>query len=573
MGRHTRTAAAILGLVLLLAGPTAEAARNVIVMVPDGCSWSLQTLARWYKGKPLALDGVLVGAVRTNMADSVITDSAAAATAFACGQKTSDGFEALGPRAEGVLSIYPPPAETLRYKPLATVLEGARLRGMATGVVVTSRVADATPAAFVSHTDSRTHEDDIAEQLVYQGIDVVLGGGRQHLLPVTAGGTRSDGENLLDVLRQRGYRIVQTSTELAAVTHGRVFGALAPKNMAPDLDRVAFKLTEPSLAEMTRKAIEILSQDRNGFFLFVEGSQVDLGGHANDAVMAVTELLAFDGAVAAALEFAERDGNTLVLAFPDHATGGVSIGNANSNYTYTKTSVESLLAPLQRMQLTSLGVASEIGTDLSPANIESKVTHWWGIEPSNDEIAAILARVSAGFTLDYAIAGLLVQAHTLVGFTSLGHEGGDVPLWAFGPGAPAGSHDNTELARLVAGALGVDLGAVNRRLFVDITTTFPETVIDSTDPTNPVVKVGACRLPVGKNLLIHGPSSRVFPLDGVVVWTPATGKAYAPESAVALIKILRVLGGWHTASTLPILAGHLDIGGAPNATPAQEPLR
>jgi len=149
--------------------------KNVIVMIADGCSSEQYTLARWFQGSSLALDEMLVGGVKTYISDSVIADSAPAATAFASGVRTADEFIGIGPKPDTLRPDLEPPAE-LQYRPLATVLEGARLLGKATGIVVTSRVTHATPAAYVSHVPSRKLEEDIMEQLVYQNVDVVLGG-------------------------------------------------------------------------------------------------------------------------------------------------------------------------------------------------------------------------------------------------------------------------------------------------------------------------------------------------------------------------------------------------------------
>ena len=176
--------------------------QNVIVLIADGCSSEQYTLARWFQGEPLALDEILTGGVQTYISDSVIADSAPASTAFATGVRTSDKFIGIGPKP-GTLRPDLEPSEDLRYRPLATVLEGARLRGKATGVVVTSRVSHATPAAYMAHVPARKLEEDITEQVVYQNVDVVLGGGQDYLLPLSEQGRRSDGENLVAVLQAR----------------------------------------------------------------------------------------------------------------------------------------------------------------------------------------------------------------------------------------------------------------------------------------------------------------------------------------------------------------------------------
>ncbi|MCR4414840.1 MAG: alkaline phosphatase, partial [Thermoguttaceae bacterium] len=174
-------------------------------------------------------------------------------------------------------------------------------------------ITHATPAAYLAHVPRRTLDDDIMEQAVYQNVDVAFGGGRQYLLPANAGGKRADGENLLDVLKTRGYQIVQTRDEMRRVTSGKVFGPFAMLHMAPEIDRPHLAPHEPTLEEMTRKAIDLLAQDPEGFFLMVEASQVDWACHANDPAHLLSDLLMFDRAVAAALEFARKDGRTLVL--------------------------------------------------------------------------------------------------------------------------------------------------------------------------------------------------------------------------------------------------------------------
>ncbi|MFO7709350.1 MAG: alkaline phosphatase [Desulfobacterales bacterium] len=158
---HRRRLAAVLTCLLLITfwgaiSPAVEAApaKNVIVLIADGCSSEQHTFARWFKGVPLSYDPYQVGAIKTFIADSVIADSAPAATAFATGVRTNGRFISVGPNAD-VLSTLPQPPKDLHYRPLATVLEGATLLKKATGIVATSRVTHATPAAFVAHTDSR----------------------------------------------------------------------------------------------------------------------------------------------------------------------------------------------------------------------------------------------------------------------------------------------------------------------------------------------------------------------------------------------------------------------------------
>ena len=349
----------VLCLTLVLAGAGSAAAaaqaRNVIVLIVDGCSAEQYTFARWFKGAPLSFDPYRVGAIKTYIADSVIADSAPAASAFATGIRTSDKHISVGPHPKTITGV-PVPADDLQYRPLATVLEGARLLKKGTGIVATSRVSHATPGAYVAHVAMRDDEDDIMEQAVHQGIDVVLGGGKRHLLPKENKGVRADGENLYQVLKGWGYAVVENRQDLLAVSAGRVYGMFADNHMDPEIDRPALHPDQPTLAEMTRKAIELLSRHREGFFLMVEGSQVDWACHANDPPHMLSDLLAYDQAVQAALEFAKKDGHTLVLAISDHNTGGFSIGNHNSNKIYPQMKVEEFLDPFRRMKTSGFRV-------------------------------------------------------------------------------------------------------------------------------------------------------------------------------------------------------------------------
>jgi alkaline phosphatase len=511
-------------------------AKNVIVMIPDGCSTSIQTLARWLQGRDLALDGMLTGAVRTHAANSVITGSAAAASALACGHKTTVGFLGIGPRTRDLLSAMEPPGEDLVQRPLASVLEAARLAGKSTGLVATCHITHATPAGFAAHVPNRGMFNDIMEQLVFGGIDVVLAGGRRYLLPTSQGGARTDGQDLLAVLHERGVQVVGTVEEMAAVSSGKLWGLFGGEHLHPDIDRAELAPHEPSLAEMTAKAIELLAQNGDGFLLVVEGSQVDWAGHTNDPIHMVTDFVAFDRAVGAAVAFAARDGQTLILAFPDHDCGGLSIGSEHAGVSYSSTTVEDLVDPLRDMIITSAGLARKIGGDRSPQRIRQMLAEWWSWQPDEAVIAEIIAAAGSGTSLHQALSDAVSRHHTVLGWTTHGHTGGDVPLWAYGPGRPAGLVDNTELARTAAGALGLDLEETTGRLFVEAGSAFGDdaVTIDRSDRHNPIVVIGPARLPANQNLLLM--DGREHRLEGVVVYIPATDRAYLPRQAVDLIR-------------------------------------
>lgn len=190
-----------------IALPQVQAAKvtqpaNVIMMVMDGSSNNAVTLSRWYKGSNLALDAILTGAVRTYSAESALTDSAPAATALATGHKSNRKFVGVLPaivNSPGLAQL----AKDDATRPVANVLEGAKQQGMATGLISTSEIQHATPAGFSAHVKNRSQYDDIAEQQVYQDIDVVLGGGFASLIPGATKNARKDGENLVNVLKEK----------------------------------------------------------------------------------------------------------------------------------------------------------------------------------------------------------------------------------------------------------------------------------------------------------------------------------------------------------------------------------
>lgn len=518
----------------------AASPKSVIVFIADGCGAEHYTLARWFKGAPLAQDAIMVGGVKTYISDSVIADSAPAATAFATGVRASDKQIGIGPRPDTITTV-PKPSEDLQYRPLATVLEGARLLGKSTGLVSTSRVTHATPAAYVAHVPARSMEEDIMEQCVYQGVDVVLGGGMGMLLPKTDGGKRADGENLANVLTASGYSIVKTRQELAGASGGKVFGMFAKSHMEPEIDRPMTAPDQPTLAEMTRKAIEILSKNPNGFFLMVEGSQVDWADHSNDPAQLMSDMLAYDEAVKVGLEFAKKNGATLLLALSDHNTGGFSIGNYASSESYSQMSLESVIEPLKKMKASTAYLWAKVGDDKTPAKVKAVVAEYWGIEITDDEAARILA--IAGMYKDdpyYGFGEVICPEYTELGWSTHGHTGGDVPLFAYGPNRPVGLFDGPEIAMITAKALGIDLARANQRLFVEAADAFDsESVsLDASDEKNPVVVITymdkAFRFPVNKSVMES--DGKTLTLEGVAVYAPNTGKAYIPAQAVKMIK-------------------------------------
>ena len=441
--------------------------KNIIVMIPDGMSYDGVTLARWYKSYnpadgtidpsvSLALDEIASGLVRTWWSNGeiigAITDSAPAGTAFGTGVKTTDKF------------IGVTPAST----PAATILEAARLIGKSTGIVATSNVQHATPGAFTAHYNDRSRYDIIGEQQAHNGIDVLLGGGSMYLAPPY----RQDSENMLDEMKAMGYQYVTTRDELSAVRSGRLLGLFAPDAMAYEMDRNENAGSEPSLAEMTAKAIDLLSQGKQGFFLMVEGSKVDWAAHANDPVGLISDILAFDDAVKVALGFAKANQNTMILIMSDHGNGGISIGSALTNSSYSSDPIQKFIAPLSKAKLTGEGIAKKLNDDRS--NIAAVMEQFYGINDlSNAEMETI--RTASAGSMNYAV-GPMMNRRAFLGWTTGGHTGEETNLFTYlpGNGRIVGVIDNTDVPKICAGIWGIDLPALTGELYINAESAFKQ---------------------------------------------------------------------------------------------------
>jgi alkaline phosphatase len=276
--------------------------KNVIMLIGDGTGLVQLTTGQYAlvgkKGRLHIQTLPVTGFVRTYSSDNLITDSAAGATAYTCGLKTYNG--AIGVNAEG--------------KPCKTILELAEEKGLSTGLVATSSITHATPASFAAHVAKRSMQEDIAAQFLNSGVEVFLGGGVKWFSPEE----RSDSLDLINRFKEKGYQVLLHDDELASSTSDRLLGLFAH-------DGFEREEGEPTTAAMTQKALDVLSKNEKGFFLMVEGSQIDWGGHANNADYVVREVADFDNAIKTALDFAQKDGETLVVITADHETGGMTL--------------------------------------------------------------------------------------------------------------------------------------------------------------------------------------------------------------------------------------------------------
>jgi alkaline phosphatase len=281
-----------------------ETPHNIILFIGDGMGVAHVTAAK-IAGRSLHLERLrTAGFVTTFAENDLITDSAASGTAMATGFKSYNG----------AISV------SFRQDTLKTVLEYAEEAGMSTGLVVTCSITHATPAVFASHVASRNSHNEIAAQMTASGVDVMIGGGWSYFVPkAMQGSRRTDDRNLLDELRTRMDVVLSIEEFRALGEIERLAAFFAPRHL-PKVDGRGIPL-----AELTVKAIDALAHERNGFFLMVEGSQIDWAGHDNDSRGIIAEMIDFDDAVGIGMDFAGRHGETLVIVTSDHETGGYAV--------------------------------------------------------------------------------------------------------------------------------------------------------------------------------------------------------------------------------------------------------
>lgn len=273
--------------------------KNIILLIGDGMG-----LSQMYAAYVTVQDNLNmtqcpnIALVKTFSDSDFITDSAAAGTALATGHKTTNGMIGMLPDKTPVRSI-------LKY---------AEDNGLATGLVATAAITHATPASFIACVENRGLYEEIARQFLHTNIDVFIGGGYDNF------SKRADSLNLIDSLLAKNYQVVTTIPEMMKVTQGKMAALLYPKH-APKYSEGRGDM----LSLATSKAIDLLDKNEKGFFMMVEGSQIDWGGHDNDLDYIVSETIDFDKACGVALDYARQNGNTLVIITADHETGGLSL--------------------------------------------------------------------------------------------------------------------------------------------------------------------------------------------------------------------------------------------------------
>ncbi len=413
--------------------------KNIIVMVADGMGVGQIEIARLMeKGKEgrLFLQSLPnVGLIQTYSYDNFVPDSGAAATSLATGVKTVN--KRVGMTHDG--------------KPVESIADLFKKNGKGVGLVSTNTVTDATPAGFGSSAKSRSNQAEIARQYLSSEYDILLGGGGKYF-----GAKRQKGPDLVPQFKDKGYAIVTNRSELSKAAGSRkILGLFNNSFMNYNLDKEERNSKEPSLLEMTRAAVTSLSKNENGFFLMSEGARIDHAAHAADVTGIWKETVEFDKAVRYVVNWAKKNGNTLVVVVADHET--MSIGAAEPMNIQALKAIN--VSP--EYMATKL-VKNEAKTAFTINSIKSVFKTYAAIDISTED-AKLLNQRSMGkkgildydYKIGWEIGSMIADHYGVAAMASSiraqsktgGHTGNMVPVFAYGSGAEVfeGVMDNTEI--------------------------------------------------------------------------------------------------------------------------------
>ena len=448
MTRSLHRLGCLLALALLCAG-TLAAPKNIIIMFADGAAptqWELgRYSSRLLRNQPFVVtdrvfrEGTL-GLLSTAPATVFITDSAASATAMSTGHKAHNGAVAVTPDGG---------------RP-RTVMEAARQSGKRIGLVTTAQVYDASPAAFSVHAASRRDYQLIVDQYLALEPEVLLGGGRDYFLPKTAGGRRTDDRDQLAAFAAKGYAILRDPRQLRESNAAKLLGLFSDKHLELEIDRDPAR--EPTIADMTRAALQALARDADkGFVLLVESENTDDAGHSNDIAALIRALWAFDDAVAVALAFQVSNPDTLVIVAADHETGGLSATSARdgggSSNTYPVIVGPKEFEKVMRINTSLVAAAARLGARPSAEGLDALVAkHFPGFTLDADLREGILQKrpLERNFgTAPHIVLSRMISRQTGFYWGTTGHTSEPVAVGAIGPDAQVfrGYADNTEFGK------------------------------------------------------------------------------------------------------------------------------
>ncbi|HOB15728.1 MAG TPA: alkaline phosphatase [Defluviitoga sp.] len=409
--------------------------KNVILFIGDGMGENHVVATSFLEKKELnMLKANFFGYIQTHSLNNEVTDSAAAATALATGYKTNNGMIGMLPNGE----VIPNLAEILSKN------------GYKTGIVVTCRVTHATPAGFYGHVASRDEESKLAKQLVDSNLTVVFGGGVNYF------------KDLEEDLKFNRFDYLKTKQEMISYVGKKgkkVIGLFNDDHLHPVTQRPS---EEPFLPEMTQKAIEILSKDGGPFFLMVEGSQIDTRSHENNLDGVLKEVLEFDESIGIALEFAEKNPDTLVLVTADHETGGLILNVSGLNLS-TKRGLSTPLGGSQTVDLETMKtfqsrLAKVIYSSSDIEELKTNIEQSFEVTLTPEEMNYIESSQDKQSAVFEVIVG---KANCAAKWSTTEHTDELVPVFAFGPGAEKFSKilDNTDVPKIILELLEIEVSS------------------------------------------------------------------------------------------------------------------
>lgn len=516
--------------------------KNVIVMIPDGTSIGVVSAARWYKiynklGNSLAIDPYMCGTVKTFSSNAPIGDSAPTTSCYMTGFPQQTGNVAIYPVADpenDLVEVDP----SMAYQPLTTLLEAVKYeQNKATGLVVTVEFPHATPADCSAHYYKRGEYKYLASQMAYNNLDVMFGGGNSILT-----------DDMKQHFKESGTTLIQDDARAFRAWNGqeKIWALFCEEAHPYDLDRDNAQI--PSLAEMTQKALNRLSQNQNGFFLMVEGSKVDWSAHGNDAVGCITEYLAFDKAVEAAIDFAKKDGETTIIILPDHGNSGFTIGRRDLK-AYDKASLEKLFGNVSKYKMTGEGI-EKVLLNSKPEEFKAIFKKYTDIDLTNDELETLLKsknykhgnymEVSNSVNMASSIINIM-NAHTYFGFTSGGHTGEEVFLAAYHPKGdiPIGMNLNTDINKYLYDVTGLkrSLSEITNEIFAKHSDVFKGLNCEigkdkSTGFPMLIVNKGKNKLEIPAYKSVAYLNGKAFDLKSVTVYIDKNKTFYIPKNLI-----------------------------------------
>ncbi len=428
-------------------------AKNIIFLVSDGMSSGTLTMANLLSERMYGRESKWISLYRegkvkrafmdTASANAMVTDSAASSSAWGGGVRVNNGK--INVNADGTFNT--------------PILQKFKTAGKKVGCVTTVPITHATPAGFCINNNSRGDQSEIALQYLPLKFDVMMGGGDQYF----NANKRSDKADVYAQFEKANYQIVKTKAQMLTLDSKKpILGVFDEDALPFTVDYNHDKNLQnqvPTLAEMTLKAIDLMKDDPKGFVLQVEGGKVDWAAHSNDSVGLLFDQIAFDNAVEKAIEFAEKDGNTLVIITTDHGNGNPGLfGDHDSDQKFDL---------LQKFKHSNDWVLNQVKPNFTTATLTELIYDAQLYKITNEQAKSLLAhyeKLDGGGTynpykLPFELLGKIQEDYTAISWASMEHSADYVELAAFGPGSELMNHfvRNTELHNLMLNATGVKL--------------------------------------------------------------------------------------------------------------------